>query len=81
MTPNEETQDAIFARIDERTKTIQVDVADLKAHDDELRAHIETKYVTKERYTPVERVVYGLVGLALTAVVTGLITLVVKGSQ
>ena len=43
-----------------------------------LKAEIEEKYVSIDRYSPVEKLVYGIVGIALTAIVTGLLALVIK---
>ena len=36
------------------------------------------EYVTVERFNPVEKVVYGLVALILTAVAVALVSLVIK---
>jgi hypothetical protein len=55
--------DADFSRLKE-------DVAELKG--------IALTHVTIDRYRPVERVVYGLIGLVLIAVVTSLVALVVR---
>jgi hypothetical protein len=45
---------------------------------DKIVAKIEAKFVSKERFSPIEKIVYGMVGLILTAFVAGLITLVIK---
>lgn len=42
-----------------------------------LRIEIADKYISKERFTPVEKIVYSVVGLILTAVVVGLLSLVI----
>ena len=39
--------------------------------------HKDDKYVSTERFSPVERLVYGLVGLVLLLVGTAIITLVI----
>ncbi len=36
------------------------------------------KYVTLDRFSPVERIVYGAVGLILTAVLVAIVALVVR---
>lgn len=45
---------------------------------DKIVSKIEAKFVSKERFSPIEKIVYGMVGLILTAFVAGLITLVIK---
>lgn len=57
---------AILARLDERLKHVQSDVAEIKA-----------TTVTREEFEPTKRVVYGMVSVTLLAVVTALLTLVV----
>lgn len=45
---------------------------------EKLREEMDIKYVTKDRYKPVERIVYGLVALILVAVIGGVVGMVVK---
>ena len=45
---------------------------------DSIEKKMCTDYVTKDRYTPVERLVYGMVGVILLAVIGGLISLVIN---
>lgn len=45
---------------------------------DSIEKRMCTDYVTKDRYTPVERLVYGMVGVILLAVVTAIVALVVN---
>lgn len=62
------------------------DLADQAVADDfrEIRGDIARlkelapSYVTSERYRPVERLVYGFVGLVLTAVILALLAIVVR---
>lgn len=42
-----------------------------------INEKLDTKYVTKEAFTPVQRVVYGVVGLILTSVFVALLSLVI----
>jgi len=58
---NGETE-AKIARIDERTKYIKENLE---------------KFVTKDEFLPVKRIVYGLVGAILTAVVLGGLALII----
>lgn len=55
----------------EKIDTIKADVTDIKTR-------LEKEYVTQDQFAPVQKIVYGLVSLILVAVVTALITLVVK---
>ena len=57
------------ARFDQRIQALEKDI-------DEIRSLGETRYVSINRYTPVERVVYGVVGIIGTALIVALITLV-----
>lgn len=43
----------------------------------EFKKSVETKYITKDQFWPVRMVVYGLVGIILTAVIGAMITLVI----
>lgn len=42
-----------------------------------IQSLVENKYVTKTEFEPIKRIVYGMVGLILTAVVGALVALVV----
>ena len=57
----------LLIRIDERTKNMQADIVLIK--DD---------FVKKEEFKPIQKLVYGLVALILTAVVGGILALVLK---
>lgn len=85
----------LLARLDERTKSIQTDIlnirVDLKEKTTKLEAlidegketyeslieNLETNYVRKETFSPVQRLVYGVVGLILSGVVVALLGLFV----
>ena len=45
---------------------------------EELRRELRDDYITRNEFQPVKTLVYGLVGLVLTAVVVALVALVVK---
>lgn len=47
---------------------------------DTLNEKIDHNYVTKEEFKPVKQLVYGLVGLIMTAVVIAILSLVVRKS-
>ena len=55
------------------------DIQYVKKAVDDLILKVDHSYVTKEEFTPVKNLVYGLVSLILIAVFGALIALVVKG--
>ena len=55
------------ARLDQRIQALEKDVEQLANVGD-------ARYVSLNRYTPVERVVYGVVGLMMTALIVALVT-------
>jgi hypothetical protein len=86
---NNSLQRELLARVDERTdntaKAVQalgaqtsraMDIIDKQS--ETLRSHMAQNYVTIERFSPVERTVYGVVTLILLAVFGGIIALVIK---
>lgn len=61
----------LLGRIDERTLTLVNSIEELK-HD------LEQNYVSKEEFAPVKAIVYGGAGIVMTAVLGGLMVLVIK---
>lgn len=45
-----------------------------------IREYLTENYVTKERFNPVEKLVYGGVSIILVTVITAIVALVVKAS-
>lgn len=77
-----------MARVDERTQAMAKQFAEhrentkethetLKQSVDSLKKAVKDEYVTKETFNPVQRIVYGIVSIILTAVVMAIIGLVV----
>ena len=64
-------EDREYGRILADLDHIKTDVA-------EIKRVLESKYVTQDQFTPVRNIVYGLVGLILTAVVVALVAVVLK---
>ena len=62
----------LLTRIDERTLQMQSAI-------EELEHKLEEKYVTQAEFWPVRTLVYAGAGFILTAVMGGLIALVVRG--
>lgn len=60
---------SLLVRLDERTREIKEQLKTLNKKFDE--------YVTQHEFSPVQKIVYGLAGLVLTAFVSALIALVV----
>jgi hypothetical protein len=79
---------ATMARVDERTLAMQKEIAELKENNadkiDSLKQQVEglkksmkEDYVQKESFTPVQRIVYGIVSVILTAVTMAIIGFVI----
>ncbi len=53
---------------------IRRDITEIKGKLD----HLSEKYITKEEFEPIKKIVYGLVGLCLLGVAGSVVTLVIK---
>lgn len=62
----------LLIRIDERTQSLQDEF-------EKLKITLDTNYVTQAEFWPVKAIVFSGAGLILTAVLTGLVALVIKG--
>lgn len=77
----------LLIRLDERTASMNKEIADIKADMDKFKEQIrkdtdeERKnlkgYVTKEEFAPIQRSIYGIATLIITTVVGTLLSLVV----
>lgn len=56
----------------------QKDIEYIKKEITEIKQLVSDHYVTKVEFDPIKKIVYGLVGLVLTAVVVGILALVIK---
>jgi hypothetical protein len=87
----DDSTEATVARIDERTQNLEKSLTEIKDGfkwlKGELSSHYVTKsefepvkneHVTKEAFEPVRKLVYGVVGVILTAVIVAIVALVVK---
>lgn len=43
-----------------------------------INTKLDNKYVTKESFSPVRTIVYGMIGIILTSVIIGILSLVIK---
>jgi len=70
-----------MARETNETKlaVIQNDIGYIKDTMKSLDQKVSSHYVSKEEFEPIKKIVYGLVGLILVAVVGALVSLVVRG--
>ena len=68
----EERRAISFEVIDTKLNFIMQSVKDIKQD-------LEKNYVTRMEFDPVKKIIYGLVGIILVAVVGAVIALVVKG--
>ena len=69
--------DALLAKVELADQGIRADIEAIKKDVETLRREAEF-FVPLIRYMPVERIVFGLVGLVLVAVTTAVISLVVR---
>lgn len=84
MTNPEETLSQLERRVDKLHHNLELqginvgnDIKNIKDDIHDLR-EADRSWVSKERYAPVERLVYGFVGLVLVAVLMAIIALVVR---
>lgn len=56
------------------------DLSYIKSSVDDIKNSIDSDYVSKDEFEPIKKIVYGLVGLILIAVVGALMTLVIQNA-
>jgi len=61
---------SLLVRLDERTKSI-------KEHVESIEVRLDEKYVTQDSFRPVRIIVYGAVGLVLTAAGSAVVALII----
>ena len=59
-------------------ESTKIDLGYIREQLGEIRARLDTKFVTIEAFDPVRKLVYGLVGLALTGIVLSIMALVLR---
>lgn len=62
-------------------KVMSNDIAYMRQDVIDIKMSLNNSYVTKDQFDPIKKLVYGLVGLILTAVVVALMSLVVNNSK
>jgi uncharacterized coiled-coil protein SlyX len=83
MPPTDRDQHLLIARLDERSRGYEKDIAELKAallkRDEDiadLRKELEALYVKKEMFQPVQKAVFTLAGFIVLAVITAVLGVV-----
>lgn len=66
-----QSPDGLMARLDERTRNMQIDLHELSDKFDEYVTHVE--------FTPVKLIAFGLAGLILCSVIAAVIATVLGG--
>lgn len=64
--------------LETKIAVVQTDVTYLKEKIDTIDKKLDAQYVTQDEFDPIRKLVYGIVGLILTAVVGALISIVVN---
>lgn len=54
------------------------DISYIKKSIDDMNSRLDHHYVTKDEFDPIKKLVYGMVALVLSGIVTAVMTLVVK---
>ena len=81
---NEEQHKEILDKIDNLGETFQGKIQDKADHKETFGAikglaeAMESKFVTKDMFSPVQKVVYGMVGAMLLAIIAGVMALILK---
>jgi hypothetical protein len=60
-------------------KIMANDIAYMRQDVLDIKSNLNNTYVTKDQFDPIKKLVYGLVGLILTAVVISIMTLLITG--
>lgn len=57
---------------------IKQDITYIKDNVKDIKTKLESEYVTKDQFEPIKRIVYGVVALMGTAVIIGILNLVIN---
>ena len=58
--------------------TLKTDLEYIKRDIADIKSVLKADYVTRDEFSPIKSIVYGLVGIVLTSVIGALVALVVK---
>jgi hypothetical protein len=56
---------------------IKNNLAEIKTDIKDIKETLDARYITKEEFDPIKKIVYGLVGIMLTAIALAIVKLVV----
>lgn len=68
-----------LAILKERLRVQGQEISELRSSLSRIEQKLDEKFITSEQFKPIKLIVYGFVGMVVTAVVGALITLVMKG--
>lgn len=72
-----DTNNTKIALIANNVARVQSDIGEMKLDIKQIILEVQSQYVSKDEFEPVKRLVYGLVGLILVAVVGAILALVI----
>lgn len=72
------TQDKSFNKINIDLAVILNKVGYIEKEVTDIKTKLEKEYVTQDQFEPVKKIVYGMVGTILLAVIGAVITLVIR---
>ena len=78
MNNKDNTDSGLLHRIDERTTLLIGKFGEMKEEIQDIRDHMNKKYVSQDEFIPVKNVVYGMVGTLLLSVFGAVIALVIN---
>jgi len=64
-------------RLETQVAVMQETMSDIRSDVIEIKVKLDSKYVTKEEFDPIKKLVYGVTGLILTTVIGALLALVI----
>lgn len=80
-------ENSTLARVDKLDRILVVnegkfdavikDLQELKETIKDIKTSLKSEYVTKEQFSPIQKVIYAITGLALTAIVGALLNIVI----
>ena len=69
---------SLTAKTQESVALMVNDMGYIKEDIKEIKEIMNSRYVSKEEFDPIKKIVYGVVGLLLTSIVVALVALVLK---
>ena len=76
----ENSDDVRLVRMEGKVDNICNTVDEIKEGLKEFKGEVQNKFITKERFAPIEKFVYGIVTVISLAVIGAILSLVLRGS-